>query len=69
MHWRCVLDTSLETPFDFVSAEDISDEDRFTAEAMVRPQLRANRFTILDRSCVVLKAELDDDDERDGAMT
>jgi len=63
LHWRCVLDTSLETPFDFVSAEDISDEDRFTAEAMVRPQLRANRFTILDRSCVVLKAELDDDDD------
>jgi len=65
LHWRCVLDTSLETPFDFVSADDISDEDRFTAEAMVRPQLRANRFTILDRSCVVLKAELDDDDDDD----
>ncbi len=62
LHWKCVLDTSLETPFDFINADDISDQDKFTAEALVRPQLRANRFTILDRSCVVLKAEIDEDE-------
>ena len=62
LHWKCVLDTSLETPFDFISADDISDQDKFTAEALVRPQLRSNRFTILDRSCVVLKAEIDEDE-------
>jgi len=61
LRWRYVLDTALETPFDFLAAEDVSDEDRFKCEAMVRPQLRANVLAILDRSCVVLKAEIECD--------
>ena len=54
--WKLVLDTALETPFDFVSGDDVAEADLYTAEAMILPSLRRNAYVCVDRSAVIFQA-------------
>ncbi|CAL57001.1 Glycosyl hydrolase, family 13, catalytic domain [Ostreococcus tauri] len=54
--WKLILDTSLESPFDVLSAEDIAEADSYTAEAMFLPGLRKNTYLCADRSAVIFRA-------------
>lgn len=54
--WRLLLDTALETPFDFISANDVAEEDLYTAQAMISPSLRRNAYIAVDRSAVIMQA-------------
>jgi len=54
--WRLLLDTALETPFDFISATDVAEEDLYTAQAMISPSLRRNAYIAVDRSAVIMQA-------------
>jgi isoamylase len=55
--WRMVADTALMAPYDFLDADDIPAASKAAAEAMIKPQLGSNIYTVMDRSSIVVRAE------------
>jgi isoamylase len=55
--WKLVSDSALQPPYDFLDAEDIPAQSKVAAEAMLKPQLAANCYTVMDRASVVIRAE------------
>lgn len=55
--WRMVADSALQPPYDFLDADDIPAQSKAAAEAMIRPSLASNVYTVMDRGSVVLRAE------------
>ena len=54
--WKLILDTALEAPFDFISGDDVAEADLYTAEAMITPGLRRNKYVCVDRSSVIFQS-------------
>jgi isoamylase len=52
-----VADTALMAPYDFLDADDIPAASKAAAEAMIKPQLGSNIYTVMDRSSIVVRAE------------
>jgi isoamylase len=52
-----VADSALQPPYDFLDADDIPAQSKAAAEAMIRPSLASNVYTVMDRGSVVLRAE------------
>ena len=52
-----VADTALQPPYDFLDADDIPAQSKAAAEAMLKPQLASNCYTVMDRASVVIRAE------------
>jgi isoamylase len=55
--WRLVADTALQPPYDFLDADDIPAQSKAAAEAMLKPQLASNCYTVMDRASVIIRAE------------
>ena len=55
--WKMVSDTALQPPYDFLDADDIPAQAKAAAEAMLKPSLAANIYTVMDRASIVVKAE------------
>lgn len=52
-----VADSALQPPYDFLDADDIPAQSKAAAEAMLKPQLASNCYTVMDRASVVMRAE------------
>ena len=55
--WTLVSDTALQPPYDFLDADDIPAQSKAAAEAMIKPQLASNCYTVMDRASIVVRAE------------
>ena len=55
--WKMVADTALQPPYDFLDADDIPAQSKAAAEAMLKPQLASNCYTVMDRASVIIRAE------------
>ena len=55
--WKMVSDTALQPPYDFLDADDIPVQAKAAAEAMLKPSLAANIYTVMDRASIVVRAE------------
>ena len=45
--WRMVADSALQPPYDFLDADDIPAQSKAAAEAMIRPSLASNVYTVI----------------------
>ena len=55
--WKLVSDTALQPPYDFLDADDIPAQSKAAAEAMIKPSLSANCYTVMDRASIIVRAE------------